>query len=223
MGSFDTQVKITGALRIRCQRSPYHFHEFFSSSVSVTPGEPLNEEALSTPFTITNTSAFFTLRNIEPGCYIVNEKFKSGFVLGHDEMTHYGGKYPRELAPGGYDTLYCDEHLLRPPSGGTANADVIIEVYHSIISRVGRNCSDSSQEPGTTENWYGSTTALGMSILTSRNNLEWAFPVGVRSLLASRPQVLPHLFRQSVEHRFAQVQLFLCGWFLTNARDGEAI
>jgi hypothetical protein len=127
-----TWVKIAGALAFVTVLIT--LYQFFSSSVSVTLGEPLNEDALSTPFTITNTSAFFTLTDIEPGCYIVNEKFKSGFVLANAEMTHYGGLIP-ELAPGKYDTLYCDEHLLRPPSGGTANADVIIKVHYSTYLR----------------------------------------------------------------------------------------
>ena len=124
-----TWVKITGALAFVTVLIT--LYQFFSSSVSVTPGEPLNEEALSTPFTITNTSAFFTLRNIEPGCYIVNEKLKSGFCAGclRDDPLRRG--YPGAV-PGGYDVPHRDEHFLRPPSRREPlNVDVIIKVHYS--------------------------------------------------------------------------------------------
>lgn len=95
----------------------------------MNPGEPLNQQAHSAPFTITNTSEFFTLTNIEPSCYIVGEKFKSGITMKVVNNNYYAAPIP-ELAPGGFDTLYC-ENLAGFPGDATENADVIVNVHYS--------------------------------------------------------------------------------------------
>jgi hypothetical protein len=108
-------------------------YRFFSFSVSVTPGEPLNQEILSAPFTITNTTAFFTLKNIVLSCYLLGEKFESGITMKAVNNKYYAYPIP-ELAPGGLDSLYC-QNLAGRPGDATENADVIVSVYYTTYFR----------------------------------------------------------------------------------------
>jgi hypothetical protein len=104
---------------------------FFASSISVTPGEPLNGEALSAPFTITNTSQFLTVRNVTPGCAVTENWGK--FQHTKDMVNRNYGPTIREIDAGGYDTIYCENSVTSPDQ--TANADVTIRVDYQDFFR----------------------------------------------------------------------------------------
>jgi hypothetical protein len=90
----------------------------------------LNGDALSAPFTITNSGAFFTLADVESSCVILHTSYSGGLTIAGPQFRRYAPVIP-ELSPGGSDTVYCGaDRLIDLGDRTTESADVVIKVKY---------------------------------------------------------------------------------------------
>jgi hypothetical protein len=101
-----------------------------TSFVSISIGDPLNQDPLSAPFTITNTSSLFTLTDINPSCALNQVKYRSGMVALRNNAHDYQGFKIPELLRGNQDTLYCANDYETDSS--TLSADVTISAEYKL-------------------------------------------------------------------------------------------
>jgi hypothetical protein len=105
-------------------------YSLLTSFVSISVGDPLNQDPLSAPFTITNTSSFFTLTDVNPSCALNRIKYRSGLVALQNNAHDYQGFKIPELLRGNQDTLYCANGW--DAGSPTLSADVTVSADYKL-------------------------------------------------------------------------------------------
>lgn len=106
-----------------------------SSFVSLTAGDPLvAEDPFSAPFTLTNTSRFFTLRHVSVSCENNHVEFSTpGIHADHNSVDTYSPVIPY-LLPGNQDTVRCGAGLV---FDRVKAADVTLSVQYGLAVSFG--------------------------------------------------------------------------------------
>jgi hypothetical protein len=99
--------------------------------VSISANDPLNLDALSAPFTVTNTSSFFTLTNVATGCDLRQMNYEGNVYLGQNRTDRYESDIP-ELLRGSQDTIYCEGDRLFKIEQPTLSGDVLIYIHYGL-------------------------------------------------------------------------------------------
>jgi hypothetical protein len=106
-------------------------YAFFSSSIAVTPSDPLSENPASAPFVISNTSQFFTLKEVKASCDIdLDEVGTKDAFLASTGWDH-NPTIP-DLGPGGTDTINCGQAGAKFQDYTTRAADIVITVEYKL-------------------------------------------------------------------------------------------
>jgi hypothetical protein len=105
-------------------------YTLFSSFVSMTIDDPLNQNPFSAPITITNTSGFFTLMDVEQSCIVWQVKYVNPGIRAEENFsTAYRRTIP-EILRGNQDTVHCQSGISN--ISPVASADVQIQVSYRL-------------------------------------------------------------------------------------------
>lgn len=103
---------------------------YFYSPISVTPGELLNGDPMSSPFTLTNTLAV-SVNRVDPSCHITDVKFKNGIQFQDDTLVDDTPKTP-SLAAGEQEAIYCEGNG-KLTYGPLEYADITLAIGYSPV------------------------------------------------------------------------------------------